>query len=177
MKRAAENGVKKLYHHQELSKPEHWEWLSDTLATNRVRFSDVKKLNDPWDCRPQYSCGWPSIKKIQSRSLPEVISWRGTEPKNTKLVSAEPSDSKDSVNLRRRSSVFACALRIVAKLRPSRDSSSTQSPPNLKAVRNRTTPWPSAPRYARQRSRASRTPLHPIRSSPRPPIRRPASAR
>lgn len=58
MKRAAENGVKKLYHYQALSVPEHWKWLSDTLTTNRVRFSDVKALNDPWDCRPQYSCDW-----------------------------------------------------------------------------------------------------------------------
>jgi hypothetical protein len=48
---AIEAGVKTLFHYQKF----HSDYVADVLLGNRIRYSDPRTFNDPWDCRPRFS--------------------------------------------------------------------------------------------------------------------------
>lgn len=60
MQTAAQIGVQKLFHYQGAN----LEYLRDTLANQRVYFSNPKNFNDPWDCNPYFE---PAIEDAGSR--------------------------------------------------------------------------------------------------------------
>lgn len=47
---AQQRDIGKLYHYE----PFMAEYLEDTLAKNRIHVSNIKNVNDPWDCRPWF---------------------------------------------------------------------------------------------------------------------------
>lgn len=47
---AQQTGISKLYHYE----PFKAEYLEDTLAKKRIHVSNIKNVNDPWDCRPWF---------------------------------------------------------------------------------------------------------------------------
>src|SRR5690242_8624910 len=47
---AVQSGIKSLYHYE----PFRAEYLISTLTEQKVHFSDLAALNDPWDCRPWF---------------------------------------------------------------------------------------------------------------------------
>lgn len=48
---AIEAGVEKLFHYQKF----HENYVADVLLRDRIRYSDPRTFNDPWDCRPRFS--------------------------------------------------------------------------------------------------------------------------
>ncbi len=60
MQTAAQNGVQRLYHYQGAN----LDYLRDTLANQRVYFSNPKNFNDPWDCSPYFH---PDVEDAESR--------------------------------------------------------------------------------------------------------------
>jgi hypothetical protein len=60
MQTAAQNGVQRLYHYQ----CANLDYLRDTLANQRVHFSNPKNFNDPWDCNPYFTA---AVKDAESR--------------------------------------------------------------------------------------------------------------
>lgn len=60
MQTAAHNGVQRLYHYQ----GSNLDYLRDTLANQRVYFSNPKNFNDPWDCNP---CFQAAVEDAESR--------------------------------------------------------------------------------------------------------------
>lgn len=46
---ALASGVRQLFHYQRL------DYADDVLLGNRIKFSNPRAFNDPWDCRPQFS--------------------------------------------------------------------------------------------------------------------------
>lgn len=60
MQTAEQSGVKRLYHYQ----GDTLEWLRDALMNRRVHVSNLRNVNDPWDCRPYFQV---SINDPESR--------------------------------------------------------------------------------------------------------------
>ncbi len=50
MRTAQQYGIKSLYHYQSWNS----DWIKDALVNNRVHVSNLKNVNDPWDCRPYF---------------------------------------------------------------------------------------------------------------------------
>ena len=51
MRTVIQAGVPTLFHYQ----PLRLEYVSDVLLQHRIKFSDPRTFNDPWDCRPRFS--------------------------------------------------------------------------------------------------------------------------
>jgi Protein of unknown function (DUF2971) len=60
MQTGAQNGVHRLYHYQGAN----LDYLRDTLANQRVYFSNPKNFNDPWDCCPYFHA---AVEDTESR--------------------------------------------------------------------------------------------------------------
>jgi hypothetical protein len=50
VRKVSDAGISKLYHYERFNPVR----LREALTTNRVRFSDPSRFNDPWDCSPMY---------------------------------------------------------------------------------------------------------------------------
>ena len=66
---AIEAGVKTLFHYQKFQA----DYIANVLLRDRIKYSDPRTFNDPWDCRPRFSKSLLNDPEAYERHVKYVI--------------------------------------------------------------------------------------------------------
>lgn len=94
---AREPGVQTLYHYE----PFNLNYLTDVLTNGRIHCSDLRALNDPWDCRPWFDDSALDDSEATEGLIQWLFSLTPTAPVSDAQIRATQNEIRSNKEYRR----------------------------------------------------------------------------